>query len=173
MSTVTPYLNLVKPAPLENFSRATYNTNLDLIDAGIVENGNRKVRHAEYTGGSVTHPANTLWGVGTLAQDNASTINNDFSSQNGISDGFTISKSGLYLVQAFLAGTGATPQGWVSIRNDGGGNYVEENVGGTSSWNASVMTVVYVASAVNIQIKTTFTASYVATSRIRLTKLQG
>ena len=33
MSTVTPYLNLVKPAPLENFSRATYNNNLDLIDA--------------------------------------------------------------------------------------------------------------------------------------------
>lgn len=35
MSTVTTYLNLVKPAPLEAFSRATYNTNLDLIDAGV------------------------------------------------------------------------------------------------------------------------------------------
>lgn len=33
MSTVTTFLNLVKPASLENFSRATYNTNLDLIDA--------------------------------------------------------------------------------------------------------------------------------------------
>lgn len=32
MSTVTTYLNLVKPAPLENFSRATYNNNLDLTD---------------------------------------------------------------------------------------------------------------------------------------------
>lgn len=36
MSTVTTFLNLVKPAPLENFSRATYNTNLDLIDARAV-----------------------------------------------------------------------------------------------------------------------------------------
>lgn len=36
MSTVTTFLNLVKPAPLEAFSRATYNTNLDLIDAGAV-----------------------------------------------------------------------------------------------------------------------------------------
>jgi hypothetical protein len=36
MSTVTPFLNLVKPAPLENFSRATYNNNLDLIDADSV-----------------------------------------------------------------------------------------------------------------------------------------
>ena len=36
MSTVTTYLNLVKPAPLENFSRATYNTNLDLIDANAL-----------------------------------------------------------------------------------------------------------------------------------------
>lgn len=36
MSTVTPFLNLVKPAPLENFSRATYNTNLDLIDAHAI-----------------------------------------------------------------------------------------------------------------------------------------
>ena len=36
MSTVTTFLNLVKPAPLENFSRATYNNNLDLIDARAV-----------------------------------------------------------------------------------------------------------------------------------------
>lgn len=36
MSTVTPYLNLVKPAPLENFSRATYNTNLDLVDTDAI-----------------------------------------------------------------------------------------------------------------------------------------
>lgn len=33
MSVVTAFLNLVKPAPLENFSRATYNNNLDIIDA--------------------------------------------------------------------------------------------------------------------------------------------
>ena len=36
MSTVTTFLNLVKPAPLEAFSRATYNTNLDLIDAYVL-----------------------------------------------------------------------------------------------------------------------------------------
>lgn len=40
MSTVTTFLNLVKPAPLEQFSRATYNTNLDLIDAGILARSN-------------------------------------------------------------------------------------------------------------------------------------
>lgn len=36
MSTVTPLLNLVKPATPEQFSLATYNTNLDLIDAKAV-----------------------------------------------------------------------------------------------------------------------------------------
>jgi len=33
MSTVTPLLNLVKPTTAEQFSLATYNNNLDLIDA--------------------------------------------------------------------------------------------------------------------------------------------
>lgn len=43
MSTVTTFLNLVKPAPLEQFSRATYNTNLDLIDAGVL-NADRQAK---------------------------------------------------------------------------------------------------------------------------------
>lgn len=34
MSTVTTLLNLVKPTTAEQFSLATYNNNLDLIDAG-------------------------------------------------------------------------------------------------------------------------------------------
>jgi|SRR5213595_3426769 len=33
MSTVTPTINLVKPATIEQFSLATFNNNLDLIDA--------------------------------------------------------------------------------------------------------------------------------------------
>lgn len=41
MSTVTPFLNLVKPAPLEAFSRATYNNNLDLVDANALSDSKR------------------------------------------------------------------------------------------------------------------------------------
>lgn len=37
MSTVTPLLNLVKPANVEQFSLATYNNNLDLLDAKAVQ----------------------------------------------------------------------------------------------------------------------------------------
>lgn len=37
MSTVTPKLGLVKPAGLEQFSRATYNNNLDIIDAAAMQ----------------------------------------------------------------------------------------------------------------------------------------
>lgn len=47
MSTVTTYLNLVKPAPLEAFSRATYNTNLDLIDTAYDKLAKGQVGHAE------------------------------------------------------------------------------------------------------------------------------
>lgn len=43
MSTVTPNINLVKPAPLEQFSLATYNNNLDLIDT---EEGANRIQSA-------------------------------------------------------------------------------------------------------------------------------
>lgn len=40
MSTVTPKLNLVKPATIEQYSLATYNNNLDKLDASAVVDAN-------------------------------------------------------------------------------------------------------------------------------------
>lgn len=44
MSTVTTFLNLVKPAPLEPFSRSTYNNNLDLVDNWVKDKGEKQAK---------------------------------------------------------------------------------------------------------------------------------
>ncbi len=51
MSTVTPRLGLTKPAGIEQFNLATYNTNLDLIDTesiNVAKNGSGSMVFARY-----------------------------------------------------------------------------------------------------------------------------
>lgn len=81
MSTVTPFLNLVKPAPLENFSRATYNNNLDLIDTGV-SNLNTSAKHDRIM--QFVHAGfawgTTAWDAGPLTIDNSATNSSQNSS---------------------------------------------------------------------------------------------
>lgn len=117
MSTVTPYINLVKPAPLEPFSRATYNNNLDLIDTAI-EAEAKKVKHVEYVRvGQNDMPANTMWGPGALAAlvDGAVSLNyEDWISYPG-NDQVRITKEGLYAVQWKMVPTSGSVTFWMGI----------------------------------------------------------
>lgn len=119
MSTVTPFLNLVKPAPLEAFSRATYNNNLDLIDAGTKA-------AVERTGVAFGHMGRTAnfqgvggAGVTTIIMDAAQELLGGFTFDNA-ADALVIPKTGRYCVRlkGFFTGA-ATGLNQVGIKVNG------------------------------------------------------
>lgn len=65
MSTVTTRLNLVKPATPEQFSLATLNNNMDLIDAKVpFINGQKPFGHMGRSSGFQAFPASALTAIG-------------------------------------------------------------------------------------------------------------
>lgn len=120
MSTVTTFLNLVKPAPLEPFSRATYVNNLDLIDAGV--QAITQARHVEFVRvNQADSPANTLWGPGLLLPlvDAAASKNYVDWATAGATDSIKLAP-GVYVIDwKIFNNSGANVSIWHTICTDG------------------------------------------------------
>jgi hypothetical protein len=155
MSTVTTYLNLVKPANTENFSRATYNTNLDLIDAYAV--ANKKARNACY---NMKLPRTSTAGLGVnwghlqldTGRDGSGkqNINNDFSvvdntgtaGQSSEKGRVRITKEGIYALSGYYSSTsnpGSLNFAVAIEKVEGGSDKITMNRPGTyGDWEAVV-----------------------------------
>lgn len=171
MSTVTPYLNLVKPAPLEPFSLATYVNNLDLIDAGVKALADRR-RHAEYynTAPFAVSGGLAQWDAGPLTNDGASTFGNTFSNVTSApSGGINITENGLYTVSA-LSVPDATPgKAYMFLKV----NTFNEATGFTDGtpWELSSSFNKYLTAGSTVRILLFFTTARNCTSRLRITKV--
>lgn len=115
MSSSTTKLGLIKPAPGEKFNRATYNANLDLIDADAVDRS--KIRHFEaYVASQNTpSPASTWWGPQTpitAARDSTASFN-DAEFTEAVSaavgtDGLRLTKEGIYTITWGIGNAGSS-----------------------------------------------------------------
>lgn len=99
MSTVTTVFGLTKPAGIEQFSLATYNNNLDLIDAAILSEAH-KIQHIEFV--RQGHVA----GTGAVGIGDMSTLIESATSKNYSTwitfpavDQVNISQEGIYAFQ--------------------------------------------------------------------------
>lgn len=147
MSTVTPYLNLVKPAPLENFSRATYNTNLDLIDAEALLR--KKAKNARFSMIAVKTgaPAGNGITLGPLQIDPTKPLwqsNNDFCVVDNTPDNtagstgrIRITKAGIYNISGgYIPSTNPGNMNWALTAS--GDKITMNRIGVYGDWEAVV-----------------------------------
>lgn len=146
MSLVTPKLGLTKPAGIEQFNLATYNTNLDLIDAGVLtqDTERKKVRYSELTGGSINYPlSNPTWGVGTITVDGTRNFNNTFVLPNA-SDQVKILETGLYYYSWQLNTTSPPPDAEMIIANTTSGlNVATDGLKRVTTWGPICQGIAY------------------------------
>jgi len=105
MSTSTTKLGLLKPAAGEKYSRATYNNNLDIIDADSQEFDKMLHFEAYVPTQQTPSPANTWWGPSTpiTAAREAGTSFNDSEFTEAVpssidTDGIKLTKEGIYTI---------------------------------------------------------------------------
>lgn len=122
MSTSTTKLGLIKPAPGEKLSRATYNSTLDKIDQASIDRD--KLHHFEASRDNQNDaPIGGLWGPGSIMalRDSVNSKNDDFvSNPSSGTDGLRLTKEGIYKVVWLIGNSGSsTATLWHIICNDG------------------------------------------------------
>lgn len=134
MSTVTTVFGLTKPAGIEQFSLATYNNNLDLIDAAILSEAH-KIQHIEFV--RQGHVASTgVIGPGDLSTfvDAANSKNYSTWASPG-TDQVAISQEGIYAVSWKIV-PNTTSSFWHSI-SDASGSAAGATIGRSQSVTVS------------------------------------
>lgn len=106
MSTVTPFLGLTKPAGIEQFSLATYNNNLDAIDAGVLARANYDKADRKLvllSNGFAWSGGQASWDAGTLTLDSPTgdlqsqiTSGASFCSPGSVSGSVKFNEPGMY-----------------------------------------------------------------------------
>lgn len=172
MSTVTPYLNLVKPAPLENFSRATYNNNLDLIDTAA-KNVNA-LSHAEFTA-NVTPSASVAWDIGPLIETVGASVNNTFCVPD-TSGKLKFIQTGIFSVNLVSLPSNNPNAQYLSIKDSSDSIFLAINEKGSGSikWENSVAAMIYVGSApFTIFFRAQWGAAIPISSVVRVDRVRG
>jgi hypothetical protein len=167
MSTVTTFLNLVKPAPLEAFSRATYVNNLDLIDAGVLSSMTKK-RHAEWrNSGFAVAGGNVQWDAGPLTVQATETFNNTFTTASATSGAINLTESGLYTITGWTV-PGVNPGQASMIIQFGGIGIIGAPNGINYETGASVTR--YLLAGSEIRIRLSFQNAATSVTRLTVTK---
>lgn len=177
MSGVTDNYGFITVDEGEAYDEEVFNTNNKGIDAQLKVNelAIKKIKHAEFTGAAVIFPSSAAqWGVGVLTADAPRIFNNTFCAYDS-SDKIKMLETGIYTFEWFLSATTLPPAGEVAIRNVTQNDYVmNDDLANGVSYTVPVIATAYVAANDIISFYTfNRTGAFQATSRIKITKVQG